>query len=503
MTDTGYLLSIDQGTTSTRALAFDHEHRILASAQRPLGQHYPANGWVEHEPEEIWQATQAVMAEVVARMAEAGRQPMALGITNQRETTLVWDRETGTPCHRAIVWQDRRTAAACEDLAASDGVAATVNRRTGLLLDPYFSATKLKWLLDDPDGPRLRAGAEAGRLLFGTVESFLVYRLTGGHAHVTDATNASRTMLADIKTVQWSDEMLDLFAIPRPLLPRIVDCTETVGHVAEGLPAAGVPIAGLVGDQQAASIGQACIRPGMVKSTYGTGCFVVQNTGAELVYSRNRLLSTVAYKTAAGVSYAMEGSIFNAGTVVQWCRDEMGFVADAAETEAVAASIPDTGGVYLVPAFTGLGAPHWAPEARGLITGITRDTGRAQMVRAGLESVAYQTADLLGTLRRDGARPPAVVRIDGGMAANGWFARFLADVCNVPVERPASLETTALGAALAAGVGVGLWADLDAAAEGWVRDSAFTPDMDPDRRAALLAGWQQAMDQTLAPIRNG
>ncbi|RMB07714.1 glycerol kinase GlpK [Eilatimonas milleporae] len=496
--DTGYLLSLDQGTTSTRALAVSPDQTVLASAQKPLEQHYPHSGWVEHDAEDIWQAVVHVLSDVVSCMADRGLKPLALGITNQRETTILWERGTGTPLARAIVWQDRRTAPICVRLGRDKGVEATVTRKTGLVLDPYFSATKLAWLLDDEAGPGLRASAERGDLCFGTVESYLAYRLTGGGAHVSDAANASRTMLLDIRDVDWSDDLLRLFGIPCSILPDVVDNTETVGVIADGLPAAGTPIAGLIGDQQAAAIGQGCIHPGMIKSTYGTGCFVLQNTGDDLLYSQHKLLSTIAYKTPGGVAYAMEGSIFNAGTVVQWFRDQIGLIASAQDSEDMVAALDGTGGVYMVPAFTGLGAPHWDPDARGLITGLSRATTAAEIVRAGLESVVYQTADLFDLLQRDGTPRPETVRIDGGMAANGWFARFLADICDVPVERPASIETTALGAALAAGVGIGLWPDLAAATAGWRQEAAFSPAMSSEKRGHLLAGWQAALRQCLA-----
>ncbi|MCJ9428886.1 glycerol kinase GlpK [Kordiimonas marina] len=496
MADTGYILALDQGTTSTRALAFNAEHKVLAVAQRELKQYYPANGWVEHDAAEIWDASLAVMAEVIGAMEARGMTPMALGITNQRETTILWDRRTGEPVHRAIVWQDRRTADVCDDLRKEAGVTARITRQTGLLLDPYFSATKIAWILDN--NPDLRALATAGDLAFGTVESYLLYRLTGGIRHATDATNASRTMLCDIRTCTWSEELLDLTRVPKALMPEIVDNAGAFGVVDEGLPGAGIPITGLIGDQQSAAVGQACIAPGQVKSTYGTGCFVLQNTGEELVYSQNRMLSTVAYRIGGKTAYAMEGSIFNAGTVVQWFRDQLGLIQSAPDSEALVAGLSDSGGVYMVPAFTGLGAPHWRADARGMLSGLTRDTSAAHIVRAGLESVVYQTADLFAALKADGAQPAEIVRVDGGMAANGWFVQYLADICDVPVERPVSVETTALGAALCAGVGIGLWPDLEAATAQWQLDAHYDPAMEAGHRAGLLKGWQAALRQCLA-----
>ena len=490
------LLAIDQGTTSTRVLAFGLDRTILAQHQVPLKQHYPMDGWVEHDAEEIWQAVLTCLTHVLEHL-EGRAKPVGIGITNQRETTVVWDRASGTPLHRAIVWQDRRTAKACELLSKEKGFAAEANAVTGLLLDPYFSGTKLAWLLDDLKGPSLRNLAADGTLAFGTVESYLVYRLTGGTHHVSDATNASRTLLCDINTGTWSDVMLDHLKIPSHILPEIVDCCGDFGCVAGDLPGRGLPITGLAGDQQSAAIGQACLSPGDMKSTYGTGCFLLQNTGDTVVRSANKLLSTIAYQMAGKRHYAVEGSIFNAGTVVQWLRDDLGVIESAAESEDLVQTVPDTGGVYMVPAFTGLGAPHWSAEARGLITGITRATGKAHLVRAGLESVAYQTADLFSALKADGAAAPTKLRIDGGMAQNSWFAQFLSDICDVPVERPASVETTALGAALCAGVGLGIWPDLAATANEWSADAAFKPQMDPAIRFGKRDGWDKAVRQCL------
>lgn len=492
-----FLLAIDQGTTSTRALAVDPDSReILAVHQVPLEQHYPANGWVEHDAEEIWTAVRTCLKAVLMAMEGKGS-PIGVGITNQRETTVVWDKETGQPLHKAIVWQDRRTAGFCDSLRGDAGLTQSISAATGLVLDPYFSATKIAWLLNAAEGPGLKGKAD--RIKVGTIESYLIYRLTAGASHVTDVTNASRTMLLDIRTGAWSEDLLSLFEIPASILPRVVATQDKVGQIAPGLPGAGLTIAGQIGDQQSAALGQGCLSPGMTKSTYGTGCFLLINTGTERVASNNKLLTTIAYSENGALSYAVEGAIFNAGTVMQWLRDDLGLLSSAAESADLAASVPDSGGVYMVPAFTGLGAPYWAADARGLITGITRDTGRAQIVRAGLESVIYQTQDLLEALRADGAEPTQM-RIDGGMAANDWFAQKLADLTQVTIERPTSVETTALGAALAAGTGLGVWSSLQDAASAWQADRIFTPAPPSPSRNTEIEGWQAAVQQCLAPL---
>lgn len=495
MTEKSCLIAIDQGTTSTRALAFDTDLRELAVAQIPLEQHFPHNGWVEHDAAEIWQATLKVLGEVIGKAKAAGYTPLAVGITNQRETTVLWDRESGEPLHRAIVWQDRRTVAVCANLAEDKATVQKVQEQTGLLLDPYFSATKIAWLLDHVPGAREKAAA--GKLAAGTIECYLAWRLTGGKSHVSDATNASRTMLMDIRNGQWSEDLCRLFEVPMRLLPEIVDNAGAFGTIADGLPGAGLPITGMIGDQQSAAVGQACIAPGQVKSTYGTGCFLLQHTGDQMVLSRNRLLSTVASRMKGKLAYAVEGSIFNAGTVIQWFRDGIGLIENSADSEAAAVRAGTTDGVYLVPAFTGLGAPHWAPEARGLISGLTRGTNADQLVRAGLESIAYQTNDLLTALKADGAGSAKQIRIDGGMAANGWFAQFLADICDATVDRPETLETTALGAAICAGIGAGVWPDLETATRNWTLDRRFEPDMDAGTRKKMTAGWDQAVSRCL------
>lgn len=481
------LLAIDQGTTSTRALVFDGKGRPVATAQEPLRQIYPANGWVEHDPEEIWAATLAVCGRAVAEVGGAQR-IKAIGVTNQRETSVVWDRKTGAAVMNAIVWQDRRGAARCAELKAA-GHEAMIQARTGLLIDSYFSATKLEWVLRNVPGARARANN--GELAFGTVDSFLLWRLTGGTVHATDATNASRTMLFDIHRGTWDDYLLALFDIPRALLPEVRDTAGVFGSTA--LLGRSIPIAALVGDQQGALVGQACFEPGMIKSTYGTGCFVLVNTGGAALASRHRLLTTIAYRIGGATSYALEGSIFNAGTVVQWLRDEARMISTAAESEAVAASQDSAGGVYFVPAFTGLGAPHWDPDARGAILGLTRDSGAARIVRAGLESVAYQTADLISALRRDGIGEPGALRVDGGMAANNWFLQFLADMTDIPVERPACTETTVAGAAFLAGLGSGLFGSLNDIKAAWTLDFRASPKIARATRETLLDGWRKAV----------
>ena len=492
MSEPQYVVAIDQGTTSTRAIAFDAAARPCASARRELQQHYPQSGWVEHDAEEIWQSALACVREVTARLGAA--RIAALGITNQRETTLLWDRASGVVLHRAIVWQDRRTAARCAQLQAA-GAEPLVRSRTGLLLDPYFSATKLAWLLEQVPGARERAAR--GELAFGTVDSFLLWRLTGGRVHATDVTNAARTLLYDIHAQRWDDELLALFGIPASLLPEVRDNSTLYGSTDAALFGQALPIAGSAGDQQAALIGQACFAPGSVKSTYGTGCFLLLNTGETAVPSTQGLLTTPAYRLGGRMCYAMEGAIFVAGAAIKWLRDALGVIDSAAATAALAAEVPDGHGVYLVPAFVGLGAPHWRPQARGLLCGLTLDTSAAQLSRAALESVAYQTLDLLAAMRADGARAARTLRIDGGMAANDWFCQCLADLLDVPVERPLELETTALGAAFLAGLATGVWPSLEAVAATWRHERLFTPRMAEARRCALVAGWHEAIERTL------
>ncbi len=485
---TPLLLSIDQGTTSSRAILFDSAGRILRVSQREFPQIYPDDGQVEHDPEAIWETTLATCREAVGTDADA---IVAVGVTNQRETTLVWDRATGAPLYNAIVWQDRRTAARCAELRRGN-LEDLVRQRTGLLLDPYFSATKIAWILDHVDGARQRA--ERGELAFGTVDSFLVWRLTGGRVHATDATNASRTMLFDIHRQRWDPELLDAFGVPQSMLPEVRDCAADFGHTEPGLLGRPLAIRGVAGDQQAALVGQACLEPGMLKSTYGTGCFAVLNTGARAVVSGNKLLTTVGYRINGCTTYALEGSIFIAGAAVQWLRDGIGVIGSAAETRSLAESLADNGGVYLVPAFTGLGAPHWNPHARGAIFGMTRDTGPAHLARAALESVCFQTNDLLTAMAADGAVAPSALRVDGGMVTNDWLLQALADIAAVPVERPEVVETTALGAARLAGLQAGVYDSLQSLGTAWRCERRAEPALDEVRRQRLVRRWNAAVE---------
>ena len=487
-----YLLAIDQGTTSSRAIVFDARGARVATGQQEFAQHYPHDGWVEHDPEEIWSSVLAVCREAIERAGIHARDIAGIGITNQRETTVVWDRATGIPVYRAIVWQDRRTAGECEKLRAA-GHEDMVRQKTGLLLDPYFSATKIAWILDHVAGARARA--ERGELAFGTIDTFLLWRLTGGASHLTDATNASRTLLFDIHRQQWDDGRLQLLRVPRARLPEVRDCTSEFGDTLPALLGAAVPVRGIAGDQQAALIGQSCFEPGMVKSTYGTGCFLVTNTGDKVVASKNRLLSTVAYRLDGKTTYALEGSIFVAGATVQWLRDGLKLVKSASETEALARDTGDAGGVYLVPAFTGLGAPYWDPRARGAIFGLSRDTGIGQIVVAGLQSVCYQTADLMEAMVSDGAQKPRALRVDGGMVVNNWLVQFLADILGVEVDRPVVTETTALGAAYLAGLQAGLFASPQEIARFWQCERRFLPHMEEARRSGLYQGWLDAVSR--------
>ena len=486
------ILAIDQGTTSSRAIVFDAGGDICAVAQREFTQHYPRPGWVEHEPEEIWRTTVSVCREAL----DAAGPVAAIGITNQRETTLLWDRDSGEAIHPAIVWQDRRSAPHCAALEA-EGRGALFEEKTGLRLDPYFSGTKVAWILDNVAGARERA--DRGRLAFGTVDSFLIWRLTGGKVHATDATNASRTLLFDIHAQQWDDALLEPLRVPRSLLPEVCDSAGEVAVTKGEVLGVALPIAGIAGDQQAAAFGQACLEPGMVKCTYGTGCFALMNTGDAVVRSRNGLLGTVAYRLGGRVAYALEGSIFIAGAAVQWLRDALRIIGRASETEVLAKSLPDNEGVYLVPAFAGLGAPHWDPEARGALFGLTRDSGVAHFVRAALESVAYQTRDLMVAMAADAGALPDSLRVDGGMVANDWLMQFLADVLDLPVERPTVTETTALGAARLAGLGAGLYPSPRALSGRWRLDRRFEPSMPAGTRERLLAGW----DDAVARVKSG
>ncbi|WP_415400713.1 glycerol kinase GlpK [Tateyamaria sp. SN3-11] len=487
-----HILAIDQGTTSSRAIVFDGDMKPIASAQEEFTQHFPASGWVEHEPADLLATVRSTCKAVMEETGLGARDIAAIGITNQRETTVIWDAETGAPLHNAIVWQDRRTAEMCEGLRAA-GHGDLVTAITGLLLDPYFSATKVKWILDQNDGSRDRA--HAGKLLFGTVDSYLIWHMTGRSAHVTDATNAARTMLYDIHKGQWSPEMCAMLDIPMEMLPEVRDCASDFGVT--DLLGGETPIYGVAGDQQAATIGQACFQPGMLKSTYGTGCFALLNTGDAPVTSNNRLLTTVAYQLDGKPTYALEGSIFIAGAVVQWLRDGLGIIATAKETQALAEQ--GRGDVTLVPAFTGLGAPYWNPDCRGAVYGLTRDTNAADMARAALESIGFQTRDLWEAMRADWPDGgDAVLRVDGGLSANDWAMQFLSDMLGAPVDRPEGLETTALGAAWLAGMRAGIYPDMDGFAATWARDARFDPAMSEEARDGAYGRWQRAIKATQA-----
>jgi glycerol kinase len=488
-----YVLALDQGTSGSTALLVDVEGRVRGRGYAELPQHYPQPGWVEHDPEEIWATTVAAARGALASAKATGQEVAAIGITNQRETTIVWDRASGRPIHHAIVWQCRRTAALCDELKAA-GLEATVRQRTGLVIDAYFSGTKIRWLLDAV--PDARRRAEHGALAFGTVDAWLVWKLTGGRVHATDVTNAARTMCLDLDTVDWDDEMLKALGIPRAVLPRLVPSSGVVGETVDlGWLPAGVPIAGIAGDQHAALFGQACYARGAAKNTYGTGCFLLLNTGTTPVRSRSGLLTTLAWTIGDTTTYALEGSVFIAGAAIQWLRDGLAVIARAPDSEALATSVPDTGGVYFVPAFVGLGAPYWDMYARGTIVGLTRGTTRAHLVRAALEAIAYQSRDVLEAMARDAGVAIDALRVDGGATANDFLCQFQADVMGVTVLRPAIIETTALGAAYLAGLGVGLWPSLDALAGRWTVERAFTPSMDTSRRDALYEGWRRAVER--------
>ncbi len=491
-----HILAIDQGTTSTRSILFDATFRPVASAQQEFPQHYPQPGWVEHDPADLWASAAATARAAIERAGLRPADVAAIGITNQRETTLLWDRATGQPLYNAIVWQDRRTAERCAELRAA-GHADLVQRRTGLLLDPYFSGTKLAWLLDRI--PDARARARRGELAFGTVDSWLIWNLTGGRVHATDATNAARTMLFDIGANAWDAELCALLDIPMQLLPEVKDCAADFGMTRADLFGREIPILGVAGDQQAATVGQACFAPGMMKATYGTGCFALLNTGADRVPSSHRLLSTIAYRLDGRTTYALEGSIFIAGAVVQWLRDGLKLIRTAPETQPLAEAADPLQEVVMVPAFTGLGAPYWRPDCRGAVFGLTRNSGPAEFARAALESVGYQTRDLLEAMHADwGAREAGVLRVDGGMAASDWTMQFLADILGAPVDRPKVTETTALGAAYLAGLRAGICAPPEAFGRGWALERRFTPHMAPALRAQKYARWQRAVEATMA-----
>lgn len=493
---TRHILAIDQGTTSSRAIVFDGRQQVVGTGQKEFTQHYPDSGWVEHDPEEIWSTVKATVRAAIRKAGLTAADIAAIGITNQRETVVVWEKATGKPIHNAIVWQDRRTAPMCQALRKK-GLEAKFNRKTGLLLDPYFSGTKIAWILDRVKGARKRA--ERGELLAGTIDAFLVWRLTGGAVFATDATNASRTLVYNIENNSWDDELLSILRIPAVMLPEVKDCADDYGVTDHKLFGAAIPIRGIAGDQQAATIGQACFKPGMMKSTYGTGCFALLNTGSDLVRSKNRLLSTIAYRLGGRTTYALEGSIFVAGAAVQWLRDGLGIIGKAGETGTLAERADPHQDVYLVPAFVGLGAPHWDADARGAIFGLTRNSGPAEFARSALESVAYQTCDLLDAMRKDwkGANGDTVLRVDGGMVASDWTMQRLADLLDAPVDRPEILETTALGAAWLAGSAAGVWPNAEEFAASWSLDRRFEPAMAVNERRRRLRGWRDAVRRTL------
>lgn len=494
----GLVLAIDQGTTSSRAIVFDATQTVRGVGQKEFTQHFPDSGWVEHDAEEIWRTVVSTCRTALQRADSAAAEIAAIGITNQRETVVVWEKQTGKPLGRAIVWQDRRTAAMCERLKR-EGYEAEVTARTGLRLDPYFSGTKLSWMLDNIADAR--AMAERGELLFGTIDSFLIYRLTGGTVHATDATNAGRTLLFNIHTEQWDPYLLDILGIPASILPEVRDCADDFGTTDPELFGAAIGVRGVAGDQHAAVIGQACFSPGMLKSTYGTGCFALMNTGTEAVPSSNKLLTTIAYRLRGETHYALEGSIFIAGAAVQWLRDGLGVIGSASETGDMAAAADPRQDVYLVPAFVGLGAPYWDAEARGALFGLTRNTGPNELARAALEAVCYQTRDLIDAMQKDwqnGDGGKTVLRVDGGMVASDWMMQFLADILDAPVDRPTVLETTALGAAWLAGSEAGVWPDQQAFARNWALDRNFTPHMSQAERERKFTGWRDAVRRTLS-----
>ena len=485
-----YILALDQGTTSSRAILFDHAGSAVAVAQKEFPQWYPKPGWVEHDPRDIWASQSGVAMEVLARAGATGADVAAIGITNQRETTIVWDRRTGEPVCNAIVWQDRRTAGLCDRLRAK-GLAPGLRKKTGLVLDAYFSATKIQWILQNIPGARDRA--KAGDLLFGTVDTWLVWKLTSGQSHVTDVSNASRTLLMNLHTGDWDDELLKCFGVPRSMLPRIASSSEVYAHT--NLLSTPVPIAGIAGDQQAALFGQVCVKPGMVKNTYGTGCFMLMHTGSKPVPSKRNLLTTVAWRIGNKTEYALEGSVFIAGAVVQWLRDGLKIIRDSSEVESLAAQVADTGGVYLVPAFAGLGAPHWDAYARGALLGLTRGTSTAHIARAALEGVAYQVRDILQAMEADSGIRLRELRVDGGASRNNLLMQFQSDLLKVPVVRPKISETTALGAAYLAGLAVGFWKNRAEIADQWQVDQQFKPQMTSAKRSALVAGWNKALSR--------
>ncbi len=490
-----YILALDQGTTNSRAIIFDKGGRVISVAQKEFMQYFPQSGWVEHDPNEIWSTQIGVAAEAITKAGLSVSQIAAIGITNQRETTVIWDRNTGQPIYNAIVWQDRRTADFC-DFLKTQGKSDIIQEKTGLVIDSYFSATKAKWILDNVQGAR--AKAEAGELCFGTVDTWLLWKLTNGKIHATDVTNASRTMLCNIHTLQWDGELQDIFDVPGNILPQIRSSCEIYGHTQNILTATNIPIAGIAGDQQAALFGQMCIHPGMVKNTYGTGCFMLMNTGEKAVISKHKLLTTVAWKIGGITHYALEGSVFIAGAVVQWLRDELHLIRSASEIEALATEVSHTEGVYIVPAFAGLGAPYWNQHARGTITGISRGTSRAHIARAALESIAYQTSDVLNAMEADSGINIQELRVDGGATVNNFLMQFQSDILDCKVIRPLITETTALGAAYLAGLAVGYWDNIDDIKNQWSVEKTFTPSIDSTTRANLVDGWVKAVNASIS-----
>jgi len=488
-----FIIAIDQGTTSSRAILFNLKGKPIYSSQKEFTQYFPKNGWVEHNPEEIWNTTKKTLNDVINKAKKIKGNILTIGITNQRETTVLWDKKTGKAVYNAIVWQDRRTEDFCKKLRKQNKETMIFNR-TGLLIDPYFSGTKIKWILDNVTQAKKLMSKR--KLLFGTIDSFLIWRLTKGEVHATDATNASRTMIYNISTNKWDDSILKIFKIKRHILPEVKDCSDNYGYTHPSVTGKSIPITGVIGDQQAATVGQCCFEPGSLKSTYGTGAFVLLNTGSRKIYSKNRLLTTIGYRLKGKTTYALEGSIFIAGAGVQWLRDKMKFISKAPESEKIVKSLKDNAGIYLVPAFTGLGAPYWNANARGVLSGITRDTGPKEVVRAIIESVAYQTYDLFESMKHDGLRPK-LVKVDGGMVMNNWFSQFLSDIIDVKVLRPKVHETTALGAAFMAGLKIGVYKSLTDISKNWSLDRKFIPKIKKKTRKSLIKGWSIAIKRTL------
>jgi len=488
-----FIIAIDQGTTSSRAILFNLKGKPIYSSQKEFTQYFPKSGWVEHNPEEIWNTTKKTLKDVINKAQKLRGNILTIGITNQRETTVLWDKKTGKPVYKAIVWQDRRTEDFCKKLRKQNKETMIFNK-TGLLIDPYFSGTKIKWILDNVAQARKLMSKQ--RLLFGTIDSFLIWRLTKGEVHATDATNASRTMIYNISSNKWDDTILKIFKIKKHILPEVKDCSDDYGYTHPSVTGKSIPITGVIGDQQAATVGQCCFEPGSLKSTYGTGAFVLLNTGSRKIYSKNRLLTTICYRLNGKTTYALEGSIFIAGAGVQWLRDRMKFIKKAPETEKIIKSLKNNAGIYLVPAFTGLGAPYWNANARGVLSGITRDTGPKEIVRAIIESVAYQTYDLFESMRHDGLRPK-LVKVDGGMVMNNWFSQFLSDIIDVKVLRPKVHETTALGAAFMAGLKIGAYKSLKDISKNWSLDKKFNPKMKNKTRKPLIKGWSIAIKRAL------